>query len=97
MTNAQRTRAKNAARLFKLIASPTRVSLLSVLLKHKELAVQDISDELRMTHSAVSHQLSLLSDAGIVTSRKDGRMMFYRISGKPEARSLVQFLKTFKI
>jgi ArsR family transcriptional regulator len=92
VTSAQKKRDRKAAHLFKLVASPTRVSILVVIGKQKEIAVQDIADSLGMTHSAVSHQLSLLLDAGVVASRKDGRNMYYSISKSAEAKALTRFL-----
>jgi DNA-binding transcriptional ArsR family regulator len=96
MGTADKKRAAHAARLLKLAASSTRASILFVLAKHKELAVQDIASELDMTHSAVSHQLAVLSGADIVISKKLGRMMCYAISKNPQAQALVKFLTTVK-
>ncbi len=96
MGTAERKRAAHAARLLKLAASSTRASILFALAKHKELAVQDIAEELDMTHSAVSHQLAVLAGADIVTSKKSGRMMCYAISKNPQAKALVKFLTTIK-
>jgi ArsR family transcriptional regulator len=92
VSSAQKKRDRKAAHLFKLVASPTRVSILSVIADRKELAVQDIAENLGMTHSAVSHQLSLLSDAGIVASRKDGRNMYYSLGKSAGAKALMRFI-----
>ncbi len=96
MSTVERKRAAHAARLLKLAASSTRASILFVLARHKQLAVQDIAAELDMTHSAVSHQLAVLAGADIVTSTKSGRMMCYAISKNPQAKALVKFLTTVK-
>lgn len=96
MSTTDRKRAAHAARLLKLAASSTRASILFVLAKHKRLAVQDIASALDMTHSAVSHQLAVLSSADIVTAEKTGRMMCYAISKNPQAKALVKFLTSVK-
>ncbi len=96
MGTVERKRAAHAARLLKLAASSTRAAILFVLAKHKQLAVQDIAKELGMTHSAVSHQLAVLSGADIVTSKKSGRMMCYAVSSNAQARALVKFLTSVK-
>jgi len=88
----KKAKAIAAAELFGLVSGTTRVLILATLMKEKELAVQDIAEALGMTHSAVSHQLGLLSGAGIVGAKKTGRMMNYRIAGTPEAKALVRFL-----
>ena len=92
ISKKNKIRATEAADLFALVASPTRVLILSTLMKHKELPVQDIAEELGMTHSAVSHQLGLLSEARIVAPKKAGRLVCYRIAPGGGAKALVKFL-----
>lgn len=94
MGTVERKRAAQAARLLKLAASSTRAAILFALSKNKQMAVQDIAAALDMTHSAVSHQLAVLSGADIVTSKKSGRMMCYAVSKNPQAKALVKFLTT---
>ncbi len=94
MVAKERSRAERAARLFKLAASTTRAAILLALQKYKEMPVQDIAEELGMTHSAVSHQLGLLSAAKIVQFKRSGRHMRYRLAESPQAKSLAKFLST---
>ena len=63
---------------FKLFGDNTRVRIL-LALDAGELCVCDISSTLDMSMSAVSHQLRMLRDAHLVTSRRDGRQMFYSL------------------
>jgi ArsR family transcriptional regulator len=65
--------------LFKLIAEPTRLKLLIALGAH-EMCVCDLSVLLSMTKSAVSHQLKLLRENGLVKFRKDGKIVFYSLA-----------------
>ena len=92
VSSAQRRRDRTAAQLFKLVASPTRVSILSLIVKRRELAVHEIASSLRMTHSAVSHQLGLLAYADIVTYIKTGRNMRYTLAKNARAKALTRFL-----
>jgi len=92
ISKSKKVKAQETADLFSLVSGTTRVLILMSLMKKKEMAVQDIAEELGMTHSAVSHQLGLLSGADIVSATKDGRLMHYRISGGKEAKALVKFL-----
>ena len=51
----------------------------------EELCVRDMALALEATEDAVSYALRLLRTAGFVTSRKDGRVVFYRLAdGFPE-------------
>lgn len=66
------------AELFKVFGDSTRIGILCVLFEH-ELCVGDIASVLSMGQSAISHQLRLLKSAGLVRSRRDGKVIFYSL------------------
>ena len=66
------------ADLFSALSDPTRLRIISVLLDG-EMNVGDIAAQLGMTESAVSHQLRGLRQMRLVSSRKDGRQVFYAL------------------
>jgi DNA-binding transcriptional ArsR family regulator len=66
------------AETFKLLGDPTRVRILDALSK-TELCVCDIAGLLRLSESAVSHQLRLLRGMRLVRSRRAGRQVFYAL------------------
>ncbi len=70
--------AYELARTFQALADPTRVRLISSLLK-SELCVYDLAALLGLTQSAISHQLRSLRDMRLVKSRRLGREMFYTL------------------
>ena len=88
-----RARAQRAARVFKLASSASRSHILLVLAEKSALPVQSIADSVGMTHSAVSHQLGLLSSAKIVAFKKEGRIVRYSIAPNAEAKALVKFVR----
>ncbi len=63
---------------FALLADPTRLRLVS-LLAADEFCVCDLASSLSMTESAISHQLRALRAARLVSYRKEGRQVFYRL------------------
>lgn len=67
------------ARLFDLLGDPTRVRLLYALLDEGELHVGALAERADVSESAVSHALRLLRTATVVTSRRDGRSVHYRL------------------
>ncbi|TFV79382.1 transcriptional regulator [Blastococcus sp. CT_GayMR19] len=79
---------EDAARLtsvLSLLADPTRARVLYALDVVEELCVGDMALALEATEDSVSYALRLLRTAGFVTSRKDGRVVFYRLAdGFPE-------------
>ncbi|MCA2222292.1 ArsR/SmtB family transcription factor [Nonomuraea aurantiaca] len=72
--------ATRLADLFRLLGDATRARLLYALLEAGELCVCDLADAVEVTDTAVSHALRLLRTAGIVASRRAGRMIYYRLA-----------------
>jgi ArsR family transcriptional regulator len=68
-----------AAEFFKVFGDQTRLTLLSAL-RHSELCVCDLACALGMTDSAVSHQLGVLRRSGLIMPRRDGKIVYYRLS-----------------
>ena len=64
------------AELFKVFGDQTRIRILSALLE-REMCVFDITQELDMTQSAISHQLKILKQSKLVGSRREGKQMIY--------------------
>lgn len=64
--------------LFKIYSDYTRLRIIELLLAD-EICVQDISDKLDTSQSAISHQLKLLRDLNVVTARKQGKQVFYSL------------------
>jgi ArsR family transcriptional regulator, lead/cadmium/zinc/bismuth-responsive transcriptional repressor len=71
--------ARDLAAIFKALADPTRVRIISAL-AGREFCVNDLAAGLEMGQSAVSHQLSDLRAMGLVTARRAGRHVFYRLA-----------------
>jgi DNA-binding transcriptional ArsR family regulator len=67
------------AEFFKVFGDPTRIRILQVLFEAEEMCVCDIAYLLNMSQSAISHQLRVLKQAGIVKYRKDGRVVYYSL------------------
>ena len=63
---------------FSALGDPTRVRILDAL-SHGELCVCDLAAVLRVSQSAVSHQLRLLRGMRLVRPRREGRVVFYAL------------------
>lgn len=64
---------------FKVFSDTTRLRILEVLLQ-KETSVGDISNKIKVSASAVSHQLSYLRNTNLVKIRKEGQVIYYSIA-----------------
>lgn len=68
-----------AVMMLKGFADPTRLKLLA-LLRDGEVCVHQLVEALGMSQSAVSHQLRTLRAARLVSHRKRGRHVYYRLA-----------------
>lgn len=66
-------------KVFKAVADATRLRILK-LLTGGELCICEIMLALKKPQSSISHNLSILEDAGLVKERKEGKWCLYRIS-----------------
>lgn len=70
-----------AAEIFRLLADPTRVGLLQALaLAHGELSVTALADVVDKRQASVSQHLAKLRMGRLVTTRRQGTMVLYRLA-----------------
>jgi ArsR family transcriptional regulator, lead/cadmium/zinc/bismuth-responsive transcriptional repressor len=70
-----RLRAERA----KALGDPTRLTLAAALAATDELCVCDLAWVAERAENLVSHHLRALRSAGLVTSRRDGKMVLYSL------------------
>ena len=66
------------ARYFGLLAEPTRLKILHTIC-HEEHSVSSIVEATGATQTNVSRHLSLMHRAGVVSRRRDGSMVYYKV------------------
>jgi DNA-binding transcriptional ArsR family regulator len=71
--------AGRLAGLLGMLADPVRSRILFALATVEELCVGDLALALDVTEDQVSYGLKMLRLAGLLSFRKDGRMVFYRL------------------
>ncbi|MGJ7918050.1 autorepressor SdpR family transcription factor [Massilia sp. LXY-6] len=64
---------------FKAIADPTRREILH-LLRKEEMTAGDVAARFDMTKPTMSHHFSVLKEAGLVTSRREGQTIWYALN-----------------
>jgi ArsR family transcriptional regulator, arsenate/arsenite/antimonite-responsive transcriptional repressor len=69
------------AQRLKVLADPTRLRLLSMLLdsEHGEACTCDLVEPLGLSQPTVTHHLQRMADAGIVHGERRGRWTFYSV------------------
>ena len=80
--------AEEMAALFKAVADPVRLRLLSLIACHPggESCVCDLTPEFDMTAPSVSYHLKILREAGLITSDRRGTWVYYRVVPQAMAR-----------
>jgi len=73
---------KSACNLYDIISDPTRLKIIILLKKHKKMCVTDLAEIINISISAISHQLKLLQNCGIVKSEKTGKIVCYSLIQK---------------
>ena len=80
------------ADIFKQLGDTTRIRLFW-LLCHCEECVINISAMLDMSSPAVSHHLRLLRSSGLVSSRRDGKEVYYHASDTEQSQLLHKMIE----
>ncbi|HVV08156.1 metalloregulator ArsR/SmtB family transcription factor [Amycolatopsis sp.] len=73
---------------FKALSDPVRWSIVRELAKRDELGFKTLEELLPLSKSAVSYHARILTQAGLLTVRKQGRNYFYALR-KELVRELV--------
>ncbi|MCO1655293.1 ArsR/SmtB family transcription factor [Pseudonocardia humida] len=85
----------DAAELFKALSDPTRRTILDELQRSDGQTLFEICGRLIMKHGlsssrqAISQHLAVLEEAGLVTTRREGRYKFHHLDTSP-LRSIVE-------
>jgi DNA-binding transcriptional ArsR family regulator len=64
--------------IFQALADPSRRAIFETLTRG-EASVKELTARFAISQPAVSQHLAVLKDAGLVSSRRDGRRVYYRV------------------
>ncbi|WP_236796329.1 metalloregulator ArsR/SmtB family transcription factor [Amycolatopsis sp. GM8] len=80
--------AVELSRLFKAIADPVRLRLLSLIASHGggEVCVCDLTGAFDLTGPTISHHLKVLRESGLITGERRGTWVYYRAQPEVLAR-----------
>jgi ArsR family transcriptional regulator, arsenate/arsenite/antimonite-responsive transcriptional repressor len=83
--------AEEMAVLFKAVADPVRLRLLSMIACHPggESCVCDLTPAFDMTAPSISYHLKILREAGLISSERRGTWVYYRVMPEVMARMSV--------
>ena len=79
--------AERVAEVLKAVAHPVRLRIVELLVPG-EMCVGDIVRALGEKQSITSQQLNMMKDKGVLTCKRDGAKVYYRIENKNVIRLL---------
>lgn len=79
-------------KVFKALADETRFRLF-ILLLHHEFNVNEMVQALDMGQSRISRHLKILSESGVLTSRRNGSFVYYHAVINEENQALIDYLR----
>ena len=68
------------ARICQVLADAKRLRLIDALRDEAEKSVGELAEVISATYPNVSQHLNVMRDAGLVTSRRDGTTVYYRLA-----------------
>ena len=85
--------AENVSEYLKQLGDPSRLRIFWLLCK-KTLCVTQIAEEVNMSSPAVSHHLRVLKSASLISSKRNGKEMYYYAANTNMVKSLYLTIET---
>jgi len=82
---------KQAVKIFKALADPTRYKIIRLLFERGELSCADFNKEFTWSKPAMSHHYRVLENADLVTTRKEGLHIYVSLNKEVFDKFLPQF------
>jgi DNA-binding transcriptional ArsR family regulator len=88
--------SNSLSKTLQALADPTRREILR-LLSEKDLSAGQIAENFNMSLPSVSHHLSTLKNAELVTTERDGQSIIYSLNATVVQEFLQQMMDTFSV
>jgi ArsR family transcriptional regulator, virulence genes transcriptional regulator len=85
-------RATEAATLMKALGNEKRL-ILCMLLDNSETSVMPLAEAVSLSQSALSQHLARMRDEGLVSFRREGQTLFYRVAD-PKVKRVIKLLQS---
>lgn len=77
-----RMKDDEVAQIARALGDPNRLAIYTQIAQHNELFCGEMHAKHAISAATLSHHLKVLADLGLITSRKDGLNVYYRIVPK---------------
>jgi DNA-binding transcriptional ArsR family regulator len=82
-------KVREAAKLLKMAADPTRLQILLALAESGEINVGDLAEVVNQSRPAITHHVTLLRHGGLVSPRRAGFKIFYSLGERGKALAAI--------
>jgi len=86
---------KQAAKVFKALADPTRLRILSII-ESESMMITGIVEKFNLSQPTVSYHIRILENAGLVKTVKKGREVYCSLIKKGILKKALEFSKWVK-
>jgi len=83
--------SKQAVKVFKALADPTRYRIIKLLVERGEMGCVDFDKAFSYSKSAMSHHYRILENANLINARKEGQHVQFSINRETLDRFLPGF------
>ena len=83
---------ENNAAVLKSLADPTRLKIIYIL-KNGELCVCQILEAIDKSQSTISHHLNMMKKEGVLSARKQGKWIYYKLANENIIDSLEEIFE----
>ncbi|RVI55233.1 sulfite-sensing transcriptional repressor BigR [Sinorhizobium meliloti] len=88
------SRAGEVAKLLKTLSHPARLMIVCTLVQG-EYSVGELEEKVDVHQPHLSQHLTVLRGSGIVQTRRDGKQIFYRLTGEKAPRLIAALYDIF--
>lgn len=82
--------------LFNALSDPGRFRIFKILMIHADICVTEIASIIGTSIPAVSQQLRVMENSGLLKKRRDGQMICYSLkTHSPIVRELMRFIQQY--
>jgi DNA-binding transcriptional ArsR family regulator len=78
--------------LLKALGDETRLEILRLLQREGELNVTQVCEKVGKEQSNVSHHLTCLRNCGLVSTRREGKNIYYRLNGEERVTKILELI-----
>lgn len=62
------------------LSCETRMEIINLLQEKKRMSVSEIAKHFKLSQPTVTHHLKFLEEVGLLSSKKEGRMVYYTLA-----------------